>query len=496
MIVVLGTYLAFTKDVPFRTYREVQAVFRTSNLLAERSPVRIAGVDVGKVVQRRALRDTDLASLVIDDAGRRRSTATRRSRSARGCSSRATSTSTSARARRRAGELDDGDVIPVAQTSTPVQLDQVLTALQSDTRGALQQAVQGFGDALGGSRAPPTTPTRTRRCAASPAARRSARRSSTSPEALRGHREGHRRPARASEPGRPRPHRRRLRPRRCARWPQQERAARAAWSPTSTPRSATFAAHAGRRCAQPSRGSGRPTAGARTAFASLRAAPPPTRQFARDLTAGLPELPAHDRRRAAVAAQAAPLLADASSAGCSTSCSPATADLAALGDATRRWLPRIDAFNRCITGVLLPTGNLKVDDGAQSAGVENYKEFWYAMVGRRARARASTATARCCACRPPAGRTIIKTGKTNYQQEPLLRASRRCRRCATAPGVPQPAAAAAPRPRRATSTGARRQRPRVARPGRRLAPDAPAPTPRIVGLGSSRPPCQLRGDGG
>ena len=60
---------------------------------------------------------------------------------------------------------------------------------------------------------------------------------------------------------------------------------------------------------------------------------------------------------------------------------PATANLAALGDATRAWLPRIDAFNRCVTKVILPTGNLKVDDGDRSADIENYKEFWYAMVG-------------------------------------------------------------------------------------------------------------------
>ena len=51
VVVVLGTYLAFTKDNPFSSERQVSAVFRSSNLLAERSPVRIAGVDVGKVVR-------------------------------------------------------------------------------------------------------------------------------------------------------------------------------------------------------------------------------------------------------------------------------------------------------------------------------------------------------------------------------------------------------------------------------------------------------------
>ena len=36
VVVVLGTYLAFTKDIPFTHDREVSAVFRTSNLVAER----------------------------------------------------------------------------------------------------------------------------------------------------------------------------------------------------------------------------------------------------------------------------------------------------------------------------------------------------------------------------------------------------------------------------------------------------------------------------
>ena len=38
--------------------------------------------------------------------------------------------------------LDDGDTIPVTQTATPVQLDQVLTALQSDTREDLQKTAR------------------------------------------------------------------------------------------------------------------------------------------------------------------------------------------------------------------------------------------------------------------------------------------------------------------------------------------------------------------
>ena len=51
-------------------------------------------------------------------------------------------------------ELDDGDTVPAAQTSGTVQLDEVLTSLQSDTRADLQKLLQGYGDALNGEPQP------------------------------------------------------------------------------------------------------------------------------------------------------------------------------------------------------------------------------------------------------------------------------------------------------------------------------------------------------
>ena len=48
--------------------------------------------------------------------------------------------------------LEDGDTIRVTQTSTPVQLDEVLTALQTDTREDLKTLLKEYGDALDGRR--------------------------------------------------------------------------------------------------------------------------------------------------------------------------------------------------------------------------------------------------------------------------------------------------------------------------------------------------------
>ena len=44
--------------------------------------------------------------------------------------------------------IDDGDTLPATQTAAPVQFDQILTALQSDTREDLKRLLEGYGTAL------------------------------------------------------------------------------------------------------------------------------------------------------------------------------------------------------------------------------------------------------------------------------------------------------------------------------------------------------------
>ena len=50
IVIAVGTYFAFAKEVPFRSPYELNAVFRSAVNVKERQPVRIAGVDVGQVV--------------------------------------------------------------------------------------------------------------------------------------------------------------------------------------------------------------------------------------------------------------------------------------------------------------------------------------------------------------------------------------------------------------------------------------------------------------
>jgi phospholipid/cholesterol/gamma-HCH transport system substrate-binding protein len=153
-LVVLGlfAYFGFTKANPFADPYEFEAVFQTANNLQPKSPVRIAGIDVGKVksvepvdsatggarvtmeLEEKALpihEDSELkirprifleGNMFIDlEPGSPSSPV-----------------------------LEEGGTIPMNQTAAPVQFGDLLTALQRDTREDLQTflreyAVEGLG---------------------------------------------------------------------------------------------------------------------------------------------------------------------------------------------------------------------------------------------------------------------------------------------------------------------------------------------------------------
>jgi phospholipid/cholesterol/gamma-HCH transport system substrate-binding protein len=152
VVAVVVTYFGFTKAVPFKHHFEIKADFKTSNNLRVNSPVRIAGVNVGKVTKVERLREGEegvRVTMRIDDAGKpihKDATISIRPRIfLEGNFFLDIQPGTPS-----APELGDGDAIGIAQTKTPVQLDQVLTALQSDTRRDLQLLLQQLGVALSG----------------------------------------------------------------------------------------------------------------------------------------------------------------------------------------------------------------------------------------------------------------------------------------------------------------------------------------------------------
>jgi phospholipid/cholesterol/gamma-HCH transport system substrate-binding protein len=416
-VILVATYFGFTKRVPLQHHYTVQAVFKTSNLIKKGSPVRIAGVDVGKVTGVGRYKDTDygLVTMTVDDAGRpvhRDATLKIRPRlflEGNFYVDLQPGTPDTA-------ELPDGELIPVSRTATPVQIDQVLTALQADTRANLQKALQGLGDAFN------SEPTAADDASQDPAVRGLTggqainETLTTSPQALGG-------TALVTDAL-------------LGTAPHDLSATIKGFARAATSLSrregdlrdlvsefdatmGNFAAHAS-QLTQSVRELGPAATHARGAFANLSAAIPPTRAFARDLAGSVPELPATIEAAGPWLDQAQALLGDDELGGLLKALAPATGNLAALGHATREWLPRIDAFNRCITGTIIPTGNVKVEDGELSTGVENYKEFWYAMVGQNGEGQVFDGNGSLLRLAAAGGATTLQTGRTNYSDESLF----------------------------------------------------------------------------
>ncbi len=166
VVLIVASYFIFTKAMPFRHHYTVHAVVRSSNLIAPGSPVRIGGVDAGKVTGIGRYRDSNLGELTmqIDRSGRPIGTdATLKIRPRLflegnfyvDLSPGSPSTPT----------LRDGGTIPLSQTANPVQLDQLLDAFPANTRHELQRALQGLGVALD------TTPTAAQDAQLDPAVR-------------------------------------------------------------------------------------------------------------------------------------------------------------------------------------------------------------------------------------------------------------------------------------------------------------------------------------
>ncbi len=146
-LVIAGTYLAVTKELPWVSHYEAKAVFANAANIRKDSPVRIAGVNVGKVVGVRPVGSAAEITFTVDDEGRPIHTDAEVQIKPRiflegnffldlkpGSPS--------------APELPDGGTIPITRTSTAVQLDQLLATLQKPVRANLQDVLQGLGTAL------------------------------------------------------------------------------------------------------------------------------------------------------------------------------------------------------------------------------------------------------------------------------------------------------------------------------------------------------------
>jgi phospholipid/cholesterol/gamma-HCH transport system substrate-binding protein len=143
---VLLTYFGFTKADPFANPYELKALFRDAQNLKTRAPVRIAGVEVGKVTKVEPKDGGGAAEVTME------------------LSNDALPLRDDARAQIRSriflegnffvdikpgspssGELDDGSTLPITQTASAVTLPEILDVLDSDVRLDLQAFLHEYG---------------------------------------------------------------------------------------------------------------------------------------------------------------------------------------------------------------------------------------------------------------------------------------------------------------------------------------------------------------
>ena len=147
---------AFGKQSLFAGGHEVRAVFRDASQLRSGSAVRIAGLDIGRVTDVAASADGEaLVTMRIRSDAPQLRTSDRMTVKPR-LPFEGNFYVDVTEGRRDAPALQAGETIPVRQTGSSVQLDQVLSTLDGDTRdratALVGQLASGLG--TGGSRAP------------------------------------------------------------------------------------------------------------------------------------------------------------------------------------------------------------------------------------------------------------------------------------------------------------------------------------------------------
>ncbi len=377
-VLVVIAFLGFTKDIPFTKGFRVKGVFQSAVSIRVNSPVRIAGVNVGKVksVERKAGTNFSLVTMEIKKDGlpiHKDATMKIRPRIfLEGNFFVDVKPGTPA-----TPKIGDGDTIPVTQTSSPVQFDEVLSALNADTRQNLQKLLGGLGTGL------TYKPSAAQDTGADPVARGQSGAESLN-DSLKYGKSAFRGTALVTD---------------AFLGTQNHDLSRliaglskvteglgrneAQLKDLVTNFNTTVAATASE--ATNLRTSIRllaPTLqNANRAFDSLNAAFPNTRAFARDILPGVRETPATIDASFPWIAQTRRLLGPTELQGVARELSPTTRDLARVIDTSVQLLPQIDLAAKCATHNILPTGDIKIQDGPLSVDAENYKEFWYTMVG-------------------------------------------------------------------------------------------------------------------
>jgi phospholipid/cholesterol/gamma-HCH transport system substrate-binding protein len=376
VLAVVGIYLAATKSLPWGgPDYEITAAFENSASIRSSSPVRIAGVNVGEVTS--VTREGRIAKVTfsVEDEGR------------------PIHVDAGAKIRPRiflegnffidlqpgspsAPELEDGGTIPLTHTATAVQLDEILTALQSPARANLGLLAQGYGTALThlpGLEEDLTQDLDVRGESAAqaindafgyggPAGKGTAIVNEallgTTPRDLSRLLEGSQRTFGALV--------------------SREQQLKDLITNLNVTAGA-LAAESG-NLAESVRRLAPTLITSRRSLLHLSQALPPLRAFAREVRPGVAEIPATIDAAEPWLDQVNPLLTQRELGGIASLLARGVPELARAVDEGLAALPRIKLASRCVDEVLVPAGNVPLEDPF-ATGVENFKEFFYATVG-------------------------------------------------------------------------------------------------------------------
>jgi phospholipid/cholesterol/gamma-HCH transport system substrate-binding protein len=379
VVIAIGSYLAFTKDIPFTRPFELKATFENSPPIQKNQAVRIAGVDVGKVAKIEPVGGDSPAVVVTmkleDEALPIHEDATIKVRPRiffegnlffdikPGSPS--------------SPEVDSGYTIPASQTSAPVQIDQVLGTLDANTREDLQKLLVGYGGALNGQPEPGEDDDQVAEVQGKTAGQALNQALDYSPEALRGS-------ALVNQAlmGTELHDLSKLiggQQRIFAALSRNEGSLKDLITNFNTTMGALAAEQ--ENLSQTIAELPDLLEAANPALDELNAAFPSTRAWALEMIPGVRETPATINAAFPWIRQTRALLEPDELQGLVDDLQPAVDDFARFTQGQLNLLPVIDLFNRCQLNVILPTGESRIEDGAFSTGLRNYEEFFQTTVG-------------------------------------------------------------------------------------------------------------------
>jgi phospholipid/cholesterol/gamma-HCH transport system substrate-binding protein len=376
VIAAIVIYFGFTKHVPFKHGFRLKGVFSTAVNISPKSPVRVAGVLVGKVSSIERVGNTGVVTMEISQGGlpiHRDATLKIRARILLegnwfvdlqpGTPSSPT--------------VSSGYTIPITQTADPVQLDQILDALNTDTRANLQTFLAEYGAALTRKPTPAQNAEQNPAVYGLNAAQALKKTYFDSPQALKGaaivnqafggveqHDLSKMVAGIEKFTAKLNVHEQQL-----GEFVGNFNTFLGTLASQSTSLSATVAELPGTL-----QNAGR-------AFTNFNAAAPSIRKFSLDLIPGVEQTPATIAAAFPWIEQVQASLAPTEIGGVAKGVREASPTIAGLIVPQPAFFKQTDLFSQCLSKIFFPGGNTKLQDGSSTSGVEIYKEFWYAMTG-------------------------------------------------------------------------------------------------------------------